>query len=131
MKAKIFLFNFLILLISISKLWSTANISNARSIGLAGAYIGLARGVDAPLWNPANLGLSNNSRLSINLVNLGIGVYNNSFTKSQYDIYNGAHWTGEDIDDIFQSIPDDGLKIILNSAGQLTSFSSAVIFYFL
>lgn len=124
MKLRISCFTFLIILTLISNSWPAINISNARSIGLAGAYAGLARGVDAPLSNPANLGLTNDNRLSIGLINLGVSVYNNSFSKSQYEMYNGSYWSGKDIEDISNSIPADGMKIMLNGAAQLASFSS-------
>ena len=124
MKFKILFFSILLLTNLFSKSWSSANIANARSIGLAEAYVGLARGVDAPLWNPANLGLKDNSRLSLTILNFGANVYNNSFTKSQYETYNGAYWSDEDIEDILNSIPDDGFKLSVNNAGQLASFAS-------
>jgi hypothetical protein len=64
--------------------------SNPRSTGLAGAYIGLARGTDASSWNPANLGLSAENRGSINLLCFGVELYNNSFSLGQYNQYNGS-----------------------------------------
>ena len=127
MKVKTFLLTFLLTLIIITNAWSIANISNARSVGLAGAYVGLARGIDAPLWNPANLGLKDNKRLSISLLNLGVGVYNNSFSISQYETYNGAYWSEDDIKNILNSIPPDGMELSVNGAGQLASFSSGRI----
>jgi len=106
---------------------SDANISNARSIGLAGAYVGLAKGVDAPLWNPANLGLSPEGRLSVTIFNFGVSVFNNSFSKQQYEKYNGAYWSENDIEDILNSIPNDGMKLSFDGAGQIASFSSGRI----
>ncbi|MCD6334368.1 MAG: hypothetical protein J7M27_03460, partial [Candidatus Latescibacteria bacterium] len=36
--------------------------SNARSMGMGGAYTGVARNLDALDWNPANRGLSGGGR---------------------------------------------------------------------
>ena len=107
--------------------YSSGNISNARSVGMGGASIGLARGVDAPIWNPANLGLPDNGRLSVNLVNMGVGIYNNSFTLQQYNTYNGAHWDENDIENILNSIPADGMEISLTGNCQVMRFSSGQI----
>lgn len=104
--------------------FANPNISNARSVGLGGASIGLARGVDAPIWNPANLGLPDNGRLSVKLINLGLGVYNNSFTLQQYNTYNGAYWDEQDIENILNSIPANGMEISLTGNCQVASFSS-------
>ncbi|MBD3288079.1 hypothetical protein GF337_04690, partial [candidate division KSB1 bacterium] len=107
--------------------FANTNISNARSVGLGGAYIGLARGVDAPTWNPANLGLPDNGRLSVNLINLGVGIYNNSFTLQQYNMYNGEYWNEKDIENILNSIPSDGMTLSLTGNSQIASFSSGRI----
>ena len=50
---------------------------HARSLGMANAYTALARGVHAPLWNPANLGLPDNPGFSMNLFSVAAGVDNN------------------------------------------------------
>ena len=104
-----------------------SNLSNPRSTAMGGAYIGLARGVEAPLWNPANLALSSKNRYSVNLINFGVGLHNNSFNKSQYDMYNGDSLTTGDIDDILNSIPGDGLKLFMNTESQILSFASGHI----
>lgn len=98
--------------------------SNPRSVGMAGAYIGIARGFESPIWNPANLMLSSNHRYSVNLINVGVGIQNNSFSLSQYNMYNGDSLTTGDIDDILGSIPSDGLKIFMNTESQILSFAS-------
>lgn len=101
-----------------------SHISNPRSVGMGGAYIGMARGFESAVWNPANLLLSSETRYSVSLVNLGVGVHNNSFNKSQYDMYNGDSLSAGDIDDILNSIPGDGLKFFMNTGSQLLSFAS-------
>ncbi|MFQ6094341.1 MAG: hypothetical protein ACE5OR_16985, partial [bacterium] len=97
--------------------------SNARSGGLAGAYTALSRGVDAALWNPANLGLASPHRFSLNLVSAAVGLSNNSFSKSQYDLYNGAFWDSTRQEAILASIPSGGLKLNLDSEIQVLGFS--------
>jgi len=107
--------------------FATGKFSNPKGTAMAGAYIGLARGIDAPVWNPANLGLSTKNLRSINLINLGFGLYNNSFTINQYNSYNGDSLTTEDIDDILNSVPDNGLNLFINAESQLLSFASGLV----
>ncbi|MDP2960382.1 MAG: hypothetical protein Q8N71_03060, partial [candidate division Zixibacteria bacterium] len=49
----------LLLALIILLLWvdqsTPLGLSNARSLGLGGAYTAVARDNEAPLWNPANL----------------------------------------------------------------------------
>jgi hypothetical protein len=96
--------------------FASSTISNARAVGLAGAYTALAHGIESPSWNPANLALYP-TQFSMNLISLGIGVNNNSFSKRQYDLYNGAHLTPQDLENILGSIPGDGLDLdfLMNS----------------
>lgn len=99
-------------------------LSNARSVGMGGAYTALARGVEAPMWNPANLGLSPRNKFSVNLASLGIGLNNNSFSKSQYKQYNGGYWQEADRLAILQSLPEGGLR--LNAEGEFQLLSLGV-----
>lgn len=92
-----------------------SGVSNARSVGMGGAYTALARGVEAPSWNPANLGLSGKRVYHLNLFSLGIGIHNNSFTKKQYELYNGSYLTEQDKQDILNAIPAEGMGFDLNS----------------
>lgn len=93
-------------------------ISNARSVAMGGAYTALARGVEAPSWNPANLALPSRKKVQINLFSVGLGFHNNSFSKSQYDIYNGSFLTDENKQDILGSIPAQGLQWRLDTEVQ-------------
>jgi len=95
---------------------SAVNVSNPRAIGLGGAYIGLAEGAEAPHWNPANLALRDERFFSMNFLSLGMGFHNNSFSKHQYDIYNGQKL---DLDDIINSIPDGGLNVDMTGAVEI------------
>jgi len=84
--------------------------SNARSVAMGGAYTALARGIEAPSWNPANLGLSSRRMFRLNFVSLGVGIHNNSFNKKDYDLYNGKSLTAQDKSDILAAIPAYGLQ---------------------
>ena len=90
---------------------------------MGGAYTALARGVHAPAWNPANLGLPDNPHFSMTFISAGAGVWNNSFSKSLYDRYNGAHLSSQDIDDILNHIPDGGLDIDGSASARILSLS--------
>jgi len=97
--------------------------ANARSLAMGGAYSAVARGVEAPRWNPANLGLYDAPAFSMNLVGVGAAVSNNSFSKKDYDLYNGAYLTPALKTEILNKIPDDGLRVDLNSQVELLGFS--------
>ncbi len=85
--------------------------SSARSVAMGGAHIGLASGVDAARYNPANLGLTSHRNTAIEFVGVGANISNNSFTLSDYNKYTGAFLTTEDKADILSKIPDDGLRL--------------------
>jgi hypothetical protein len=85
--------------------------SSARSVAMGGAHIGLASGVDAARYNPANLGLSDHRQTSFELVGVGANISNNSFTLSDYNKYSGAFLTSQDKADIVAKIPTEGLKL--------------------
>lgn len=89
---------------------------NASGLGMGGAYGALARGVDAFAWNPANLALSHENKLEINLAGVNFNAANSSFSIDDYKRYftqSGHHgyWTPEDIDKLLDMIPDEGLDI--------------------
>ena len=93
-----------------STLFAQIGISNPRSVAMGGAYTALARGVDAPAWNPANLALQSKKKYDFNLFSIGVGFHNNSFNKGHYDLYNGSYLTDQDKQDILASIPAEGLR---------------------
>ncbi len=104
-------------------LLAQSGLSNARSMAMGGAYTAVARGVESPRWNPANLALSGKKVYRLNLVSLGLGLYNNSFTKNDYDLYNGKYLTVEDKQVILGNIPSSGLRFNLNSEVQALGIS--------
>lgn len=90
---------------------SSAGLSSARAVGMGGAYTGLAKGVYAALYNPANLGLAGYRNIGVEIAGAGVEIRNNSFTLSDYNDYTGALLTEADKDDIIAKIPSDGLRI--------------------
>ncbi len=59
----------------------------ARSMGMAGAYQGMATGAEVSLWNPANLAMPGSPRSSLDLLNFGLSIGNNQFDLSLYNKY--------------------------------------------
>ncbi|TKJ41870.1 hypothetical protein CEE37_04690 [candidate division LCP-89 bacterium B3_LCP] len=60
---------------------------NARSMGMANAYQGMASGAEAGNWNPANLAMPGGPSISIDLLNIGLSVGNNSLNINLYNDY--------------------------------------------
>lgn len=89
--------------------------SNARSLAMGGAYLAAARGVEAPRWNPANLGLHDRPAFSVHVISAGVAFSNNSFSKKDYDLYNGAYLTPAMKADILGKIPAEGLRLDVDS----------------
>lgn len=116
---------FLILVVAFMSpaLQAQSGISNPRSVAMGGAYMAVARGVEAPRWNPANLALSGKNVYHLNLVSVGLGFHNNSFNKQQYDLYNGSYLTPEDKQDILTSIPLQGLRVDFDTEIQVLGVS--------
>lgn len=99
------------------------NYANARSLGMGQVYTAVARGLAAPLWNPANLGLKDRPSFAFNLVGAGVQIANSSFTKKQYDAYSGKYLSSSDIQDILATVPDGGLNFNLDSDVQAVGFA--------
>ena len=97
--------------------------SRARSLGLAGSFNTLASGVEAPFWNPANLGFPQNPRFSLNLFSLAARLGNNSFSAKDYNHYSGKFLAESDKRKILNSIPRSGLDLNLNLEASAVGFS--------
>lgn len=97
--------------------------SNARALGMGGAYTALARDLDAPNWNPANLGLTDGKKYSLGIINLGMRLRNNSFSLADYNRYNGKFLTTQDKNRILNSIPESGLNINMGAEASALNFS--------
>lgn len=97
--------------------------SSARSMAMGGAYLGLAKGVDAARYNPANLGLSGYRNNSLEVVGFGVNINNNALSLGDYNTYTGAVLTESDKADIMGKIPSDGLKVTADVEAAAMSLS--------
>jgi hypothetical protein len=86
-------------------------------MGMAGAYQGMARGAEIPFWNPANLALPDNPGLSIDFLNIGTIVGNNSFNITLYNDYfsqtyfdNNEIWDEAAKNEIIDHVPASGFR---------------------
>ncbi|UCE07182.1 MAG: conjugal transfer protein TraF [bacterium] len=102
---------------------ANGNVSSARAIGMGGAFTALARGVEAARWNPANLGLKENPKISISLLSAGLSFGNSSFSSRDYNLYSGAFLEQSDIETILDKIPNHGLRIDASGELRVLSFS--------
>ena len=98
--------------------------ANPRAMGLGLAYTALARGPEAPFWNPANLALSGR-KFQWNLIGGGVTLiaennsfsvttYNDNFTDANTNISpNGTKYyiSPSDKDGILADIPGEGMKM--------------------
>lgn len=98
--------------------------SSARSVAMGGAHIGLASGVDAAFYNPANLGLSNHHQTGLELLGVGADISNNAFSLSDYNKYSGAFLTTQDKQDILDKIPAEGLHLNVDAEATAMAISS-------
>ena len=91
--------------------------SSARASGMGLAYTAVSRNLDAVGWNPANLGLSSDRKISVALFSAGVGAGNTAFSLGDYERYNGmAFWDEATKREILSKIPEEGLTF--NTAGE-------------
>ncbi|RJP82416.1 MAG: hypothetical protein C4524_00670 [Candidatus Zixiibacteriota bacterium] len=90
---------------------------NARSMGLAGAYQGLALGPETARWNPANLGLPGHPETCVELPSLAISLGNNALSLGLYNTYfsqdyfdENEQWDAAAKDEILGAIPASGFQ---------------------
>lgn len=102
-------------LIISTSICQSGELSSARSLAMAGAMTALAGGVDAARFNPANLGLTNNSGLQLELASLGVHISNNVFTLADYNRYTGTTLSESDKSDILAKVPNEGLNFKANA----------------
>jgi len=98
--------------------------ASAKGVAMGEAFIGLATGIDAARYNPANLGLSGYRQTGLELVSLGANISNNSFTLGDYNNYSGAFLTDGDKNDILNGVPDEGLSIVADIEASALSLSA-------
>jgi hypothetical protein len=89
---------------------------DASSMAMGGAYAGVARGVDALAWNPANLILPNLHSVELNLLAVNVNIANSSINLTRYNRYftqsgHKGKWEDQDIRSILDLIPASGLSV--------------------
>lgn len=125
---KILLLALLAALLTFSQSHS-AEKASARAVGMGGAHIGLAMGVDAARYNPANLGLAGYQSRGIELFGLGANISNNAFSLGDYNKYTGAFLTDGDKDYLLGRVPDEGLSVVADvEAAALATSSGPLVF---
>lgn len=92
-----------------------ARTGSVRAQGMAGAYTAHARGVDAALWNPANLAARGAPRLSIELAGLTAQVANNGVDLDLYNRHTGQVLSEADKQEILAAIPTRGLATAVDA----------------
>ena len=128
-RTEIFMGRFLISVIMASLLLLStpevraAGVANARALGMAGSYTGLASGVDCPLFNPANLGFQSHQQTGLQIVGAGLAISNNSFSLDDYNTYTGATLNEQDKQDLLDKIPDEGLELSIDAEVSALSLS--------
>ena len=117
------LFAIVVLLFFITVAANAGGLSAARAVAMGGAHMGLAGGVYAPLYNPANIGLQEYREIGLEVAGAGVQINNNSFTLEDYNNYTGAVLSDEDKSVILGKIPGEGLKITGEAEAGALSFS--------
>ena len=102
-----------------------ASQSSARSVAMGGAFTALSRGVDAARNNPANLALSDNKGINIEVIGAGASIQNNAFSLNDYNKYTGAILTTSDKQYLLDQIPDEGLELNAELEASLLSVSAS------
>lgn len=71
---------------------------DARAVGMARAQVAITENTEAPLWNPAALGIAsrNPGRFVVNFLSFGVRAGNNILSIPQYNKYNGTVWDESD-----------------------------------
>ena len=82
---------------------------NARSLAMAKSFTSLALSYNSLGVNPANLAFEDNY-FGVELFSAEAQLNNNSFSLSDYNTYNGQHWTQADKDEILSRVPETGLR---------------------
>ncbi len=92
----------------------SALVNSTDYLVISGVNAALCRGAEAILYNPANLSLDKS--LSIRIISPSVGVFNNSFSISQYNHYSeGIFLADKDKREIMSSIPNSGLAVSLDA----------------
>jgi len=101
---------------------------DGASLGMAGNYSALSKGINSISWNPANLALIRGNSTEINFISMQSGLYNNSFSIYEYNRYftpseHNGFWSEYDKNAILNTIHGDGLQINTDVAVNLFGFA--------
>jgi hypothetical protein len=103
-----------------------------RALGMGGAYIGVARGVESLFQNPANLGLPNSPHWSAAFPTLSAGVGTRGISPGQaVDLAQWGDLEDAERDAIFADVPDSGTGLDVDlrapvAALQMRRFAASV-----
>ena len=108
--------NLIYVLLSFSFLWQSAvsqGLSDARRLGMAGSNYAIAEGTEFVGGNPATLAKQRDFNFELHLLSAHFMVKNNSYSLKDYDKYftTGDSLTSQDIDNLFNHIPGDGMRL--------------------
>ena len=71
---------------------------NAKAMSVAGAFQGMANGAEVTSWNPANLAMPGNPRMTIDFLNFGMSMGNNRYNVSLYnDLFGKGYFETHDV----------------------------------
>ena len=68
----------IILILLLPVVGISAGLPSARSVAMGGAFTGMASGIEAARFNPANLGLADHQDRGVELLGIGAKVSNNA-----------------------------------------------------
>jgi hypothetical protein len=109
--------------ISGNSLANASGQANPRAMAMGDAYTALAFGLEAPAYNPANLGLSANRAFTMDFVSFGFDLKNNSFSLDDYNTYTGQFLGDDDKEAILDKIPGEGLRLDFAAEARGMNFS--------
>lgn len=105
-------------LLSCVLLWSQS--FDGASMGMAGNYSAMSRGVNSIAWNPANLALPRGNTFELNIFSINTMLFNSSFSINNYNRYfteegHDGEWSESDKREIADLLPEDGLSLNLDT----------------
>lgn len=109
----------IIFLFSILSLYGQA--FDGSSLGMAGNYTAISRGIESIAWNPANLSMYRSNNFEMNFVSANAALSNNSLSVYDYNKYftlqgHDGRWSEKDRRDILASFSGDGLGMNMDFA---------------
>ncbi|MCB9058654.1 MAG: hypothetical protein H6627_08815 [Calditrichae bacterium] len=115
------LIRYIILFVSLLSISLTAQAFDGFSLGMAGNYTAISRGVEAIAWNPANLSMYRSTNFEMNFIAANAALFNSSLSVNDYNTYFTTHghngyWSDSDKKQILNSFSGDGLRMNMDFA---------------